>query len=131
MGRDDHEGVADRGRPAREARAAAARNKRATVAGGDPDGGSHVGSGRREAHGGGGTPVDTGVTLVERELERLRTCLPRSQRSLEVGHERVDVTCAFDMRSLPTRGGYSRRHERAPNEIGPDPGMGDLRGSQG
>ena len=79
------------------------------MASGDPDRGGHIGPGRREAHGGRGTPIDTGVALVQRELERLGTRPPRPQRCLEVGYERVDVTSAFDMRSLPTRGGYSRQ----------------------
>jgi hypothetical protein len=67
------------------------------VAGGDPDGGSDVGPARREAHGGGFAPVDAGVALVQRELQRLGTRPPRPQRGLEVGYECVDITAGFDM----------------------------------
>src|SRR2546421_286038 len=75
MGGDDHERVADRGRAARQTRAAAAGHERPAVAGGDPDGGSHVGSAGREAHGGGPTPVDPGGAPGERELARRRARL--------------------------------------------------------
>jgi len=53
------------------------------VPSGDPDRGSNVGSARREGHGGGGTPIDTGVALVERELEGLLS--PALRARLERG----------------------------------------------
>jgi hypothetical protein len=51
----------------------------------------------RKAHGGGIAAVDAGVTLVQRELERLGARPPGAERGFEVGYERVDITAAVDM----------------------------------
>jgi hypothetical protein len=59
--------------------------------------------------------------LVERELERLGARSVRPERGLQVGYERVDVTAAIDMCSLPTRGVYSRRRGRVTYSIGTYP----------
>jgi hypothetical protein len=97
VGGDDHQGIADRRRPAGEPCAATAGHERTVVAGGDPDGGGDVRPARGEAHGGGFTPVHARVTLVQRQLEWLGPRPPRPQCGLEVGYERVDITAGFDM----------------------------------
>jgi hypothetical protein len=59
--------------------------------------GGNVGSAVREAHGRRLAPVHTGVTLVERELQRLGARPFGAERGLEVGYERVDITAVVDM----------------------------------
>jgi hypothetical protein len=63
----------------------------------DAHGGGELGAGVREAHGRGLTAVDTGVTLVERELERFGARPAGTERGLEIGYERFDVTTGVDM----------------------------------
>jgi hypothetical protein len=63
----------------------------------DADGGGELGAGVREADGRGSAAVDTGITLVERELERLGACPPGTERCFQIGYERVDVAAAVDM----------------------------------
>jgi hypothetical protein len=63
----------------------------------DAYGGRKLCSAVREAHGRGAPSVDAGVTLVERELERLGACPPGAERGLQIGYERVDLTASVDV----------------------------------
>ncbi|HYU39118.1 MAG TPA: hypothetical protein VEM59_04675 [Acidimicrobiia bacterium] len=63
----------------------------------DAHGGGELHAAVREAHGGGIAAIDTGVTLVQRELQRLGARPAGAELGLEVGYERVGITTAVDM----------------------------------
>jgi hypothetical protein len=80
---DDH-GVVERGGPARETGAAAARDERPVVAAGDRDCRGHLLARPREAHRDGTADCDAGVSRVQRELERLDARTFRTDGGAEV-----------------------------------------------
>ena len=98
LGGDDHDGVVERRRAAREPGAAAARDERPAVPARDAHRGRDLGGRPGEAHGDGVGPRSTpGVARVQRELERLRARTVRTERGAQISEERV-VRC--DRRSL-------------------------------
>jgi len=83
----DDDRVVERGRSAREARTAAARDEGPAVPPRDPDGGGHLVGRPREAHRDRSTDGDAGVSRVQRELERLGARATRTDGGSEVGNE--------------------------------------------
>jgi hypothetical protein len=63
----------------------------------DTNGSRDIRAAARETHRRRFAPVHPGVTLVERELQRLGARPVVPERGLQVGYERVDVTTVVDM----------------------------------
>jgi len=97
VGGDDDEWVADgRGSPG-EAGAAPPGYEGTIVLRRDSDGSRDIRAAAREAHRRRIAPVHPGVTLVERELQRLGARPVGPERGLQIGYERVDLTAVVDM----------------------------------
>ena len=89
LGRDDHEGVVDGSRPARQAGPAAPGDERAAVARRGPDRERDVFGRTGKAHRDRVSGFCPGVAAVERELERLRARPTGAKSRFEVRDERV------------------------------------------